>query len=237
MTAISSISASSLLDAKRTLEERTVEGAQPLRRRYEFQIIDPGEAGSAIDRNRSTSSGSPSQKTDAADGHVIPIIDYPDPDTTVYDVVTRGRAREQLLDTVRNGMLLQAGTDLDGVSASLSSMGLLGRIMHPAIDVVVHFADGGQIGLKLGNTTALALDLVDTSARDSHGNTIPLLREQLATREWTFDFRGPGNPLDAANLRDQLRFLGVKNEHLSPDAGHYTCKADRGVSSAVCAAL
>lgn len=232
MTALSSISTASHRDAKPALE-----GTQPLRKRYAFQIIGPRDTGSAIYRRSYRSHGFLPQEPDAVDVHIIPIVNYPEPDTTVYDVVPRGRARNRLLDTIRHRMLLQADVDLDAVPYDLYSTGFLGRLMHPAIDVVVRFSDGGQIGLELGNTAALTFDLVDASARDSHGNLVPVVREQMATTGWTFNFHGPGNPLDAGNMRDQLRFLGVDLEHLAPNAERYACDAAPDASSVVCAAF
>ncbi len=134
-------------------------------------------------------------------------------------------------------MLRQAGIDMDAVSSELSDLGLLGRLVQPAFAVVVHFSDGGQVALELENTTALVFELDERFARDSHGNTVPVLRKQIAAKKWTFDFRGPGNSRAAGNLRDHLRFLGVRIDRLPPDAARYACGAASGADTLACAAL
>ena len=232
MTAFSSTAAVSDLDATHNAER-----AQLPRQRYEFHIIDPGDTGSAIYRRFCDDGECRPQEADTAGVRVFPTTDYPDPATTVYDVVPRGRARSKLLDAVRHNMLRRANIDMDGVADGLSGLGLLGRILQPSIDVLVHFADGSHVALALGNTTALVFELEETSARDSHGNAVPVLREQIATRKWTFDFRGPGNPRDARYLRDQLCFLGVDIDRVPPDAAGYTCGATSGTHALSCAAL
>jgi len=229
MTAFSSTAAINDLDAPHRAER-----ARLPRTRYEFQIIDPADTGSAIYRRFCDNGEFHPQEADTAGVHVLPITDYPNPATTVYDVVPRGRARSQLLDAVRYNMLRRANVDMDSVAGGLSRLGLLGRILQPSINVVVYFADGGHVALALGNTTALVFELDEMSARDSHGNTVPVLREQIATGKWTFDFRGPGNPRDAGHLRDQLRFLGVDIDRLPADAAGYTCGVIYGANTLSC---
>jgi hypothetical protein len=51
--------------------------------------------------------------------------------------------------------------------------------------------------------------IVEDSLRDSHGNYVPVKKAQLEAGPWDFDYSGSGRAKDAADMRNQLEFLGA----------------------------
>jgi hypothetical protein len=177
---------------------------------YEFQIIDPANTASAAYQKFYRNGNFFPQNTGVLGNPINPVIDYPDPATTVFDIANPGTKRGVLLDTVRNTMMQRVNIAMDNVAKILSALGVIDSSKLPNIGVIVHFADGGQVTLQLNNSSTVPVyEIVEDSLRDSHGNYVPVKKAQLEAGPWDFDYSGSGRAKDAADMRNQLEFLGA----------------------------
>lgn len=189
---------------------------------YEFQIIDP--------RHPDTASYQTFQKGDrfsvrdvgVVKGAVYHIVDFVDASMTVYDAVKEGPKQSALLRAVRDDMLQKAGIRMERVAELLTLLSPADVQQRPVADVVLYFADGGKITLNL-DPVSLTYKVMDGQARDSHLNAVPTSTEQLRNGVLSFDFRGPGNPMDRPNMRERLLALGATFLDLPQNASHYWC--------------
>jgi len=187
---------------------------------YEFQIIDPSNVTSMSYQKFYKNGNFLPQKNIGVLGNPIdPVVDYPDPTMTVFDIANPGTKRGVLLDTVRNTMMQRVNIAMDNVAKVLSTLGIIDSSKLPNIGVIVHFADGGQVTLRLNNNdTVPVYEIVEDSLRDSHGNYVPVKKVQLESGPWDFDYTGTGRAKDAADMRYQLEFLGagVQEIYIAP---------------------
>ena len=130
------------------------------------------------------------------------------------------------MDAVRERMMRKIGIDKRASAGQRSSLREPDRPAAAMVEVVVHFSDGGRVTLRLLDSDAMTFGLAEDAARDSHGNHVPVRRDQMAGALWAFDVGGHGNPNDRRNLIEQIRFLGVDVGHLPPDALRFACGAD-----------
>lgn len=177
---------------------------------YEFQIIDPAQTASTAYQAFYRNGNFFPRNTGILGNPINPVIDYPDPGTTVFDIANGGQKRDMLINHVRDNMLQRVNIGMDNVAKILGALGVIDNSKLPAIDVIVYFSDGGKATLRLNNdSTVPTYKIVEDSLRDSHGNAVPVKREELANSVWDFDYTGSGRASNAANMRSQLEFLGA----------------------------
>ncbi len=177
---------------------------------YEFQIIDPAQTASAPYQAFYRDGNFFPRNTGILGNPINPVIDYPDPNTTVFDISRAGAKRDLLLDSVRSNMLQRVNIGMDNVAKVLSALGIIDNSKLPGIDVIVYLADGGKATLRLNNSTTVPVyEIVEDSLRDSHGNPVPIQPDQLAKQIMEFDYTGSGKAYDIILMRNQLEFLGA----------------------------
>lgn len=177
---------------------------------YEFQIIDPAQTASAPYRAFYENGKFLARNSGILGNPINPVIDYPDPNTTAFDISRASAKRDLLLEFVRSNMLQRVNIGMDNVAKVLSALGVIDSSKLPGIDVIVYLADGGKATLRLNNSTTVPVyEIVEDSLRDSHGNPVPVQPEQLANQIMEFDYTGSGKAYDITLMRNQLEFLGA----------------------------
>lgn len=182
---------------------------------YEFQIVDPAQPASAAYRKFRKDGNFFPRNAGILGNPINPVIDYPDPNVTPFDIAKAGPKRAALLDHVRDNMLQRVNIGMDNVAKVLSAFGIIDSNKLPAIDVIVYFKEGGQVTLRLNNSTTVPVyKVVEDSLRDSHGNSLPMQRTQLENEVWGFDYTGNGRADDVIDMRQRLQFLGAEVEDI-----------------------
>lgn len=182
---------------------------------YEFQIIDPAQPASAVYQQFRKNGNFFPRNIGILGNPINPVIDYPQPDVTPFDIAKAGPRRAALLDHVRDNMMQRVNIGMDNVARILSAFGIIDSSKLPAIDVIVYFKEGGQATLRLNNSTTVPVyKVVEDSLRDSHGNFVPVQRSQLENEVWGFDYTGEGRANDVIDMRERLQFLGASVEDI-----------------------
>ena len=201
------------------------------RKYYEVQIIDPSNPSSSVYKKFYRNGKFPPQDKPLGSigpSQSMPVMDFPDPNATVYDVVVMGAKQDQFLD-----FFLSPGGQQFKVASSyllrvLSFFSIFDADKLPANVILVKFADGGQITISLDSRTTRPHYVIDkTSARDSHGNFVPVRQEQLEGERSEFSFLGTGNVNDRPNMWRQLNGLGINMGQVPLQTFHYQCGPNR----------
>lgn len=155
---------------------------------------------------------------------VVPVIDFPDPNATVYDIAVIGAKQNQFLDY----FLSPGGQQFQVASNYLLKVASFVRLFDaeklPATVINVVFSDGSKIRIALDASTTSPHYIIDeSSGRDSHGNFVPIRQSQLQGVRSTFSFDGVGNPNDRPNSYQQLRGLGIDMGGVSDGAESWGC--------------
>lgn len=208
------------------------------RKLYEVQLIDPSTPSSAsykryyrdgkfVPQNKPLDTIGPLQTT--------PVVDFPDPNATVYDVVVVGAKQNQFLD-----YFLQPGNQQFKVASTyllkvLSYVKLFDADKLPANVIAVKFADGSQITITLDSRTTSPRYVIDEkSARDSHGNVVPVRQEQIQGVRSEYSFGGAGNESDRPNMWHQLHGLGADMGGVPIEVPRYFCGPYRDGAGVTC---
>lgn len=192
------------------------------RKYYEFQLVDPLDPHSASFLAFHQGNRFVPRNTGIAGGPIYPFADYNDPSVTVYDAIRKGARQANLIQAVRDDMLRTVGIRIDDLVSACSVLVPADERKKPVVDVVLHFADGGQLTLVL-DRDSLIYGIARDRTRDSHGNSVPIDRRHMKGTIWSFDFRGQGNPLDRRYMWDRLHALGVRFVDTPPQSTRYTC--------------
>ena len=205
---------------------------------YEVQIVDTTDPSSAsykqfyrhgkfVPQNKPLDTIGPLQTT--------PVVDFPDHNATVYDVVVIGAKQNQFLD-----YFLQPGNQQFKVASTyllkvLSYVKLFDSDKLPANVITVKFADGSQVTVTLDSSTTSPRYVIDEgSARDSHGNFVPVRQEQLQGVRSEYSFGGAGNGNDRPNMWHQLHGLGADMGGVPIEVPHYFCGPYRDGAGVTC---
>ena len=158
--------------------------------------------------------------------NLTPVMDYPDPNINVYDVINDGPKQNNFLNHIMNTTTQRLNANMTYLDKILSTFRIIDSTRIPDVAVQVRFSDGGKITALLDTSTTVAKYKIDPeSARDSHNNTVPVEHKQLQRGIIQFDFRGPGAAYDQPNMGSQLHRFHVDMSQIPPGRTHYSCSA------------
>ena len=163
----------------------------------------------------------------------FPLISYPDPTITAHDVVNSGPKQNQFLDTIQSSALQKINIGMVDATNFLSALHIIDASKLSSIVLLVEFTDGSRIKVVLDKDQPDGFRIDESSARDSHGNSIPVRRSQLDDRLTDFNFQGPGNSEDASKMWNRLDWLGIGMGNTNPGSLRYSCGPNRNGSHGV----
>ena len=195
---------------------------------YEIQIVDMSDAQSSGYKAFLGTSEHQRPKIATYLGFLdlIPIYDYPDPSTNVYDVVNPGPKQTEFLNNVMHTANQRLNTSMTYLEKIFSALHIIDADKLPTVAVDVIFSDGGSVTVNLESSTSKPRYVIDPeTARDSHKNYVPVEHKQLQRGIIQFDFRGPGAAYDQPNMGSQLHRFHVDMSQIPPGRTHYSCSA------------
>jgi hypothetical protein len=155
---------------------------------------------------------------------VTPVIDFPDHDATVYDVVVYGAKQKQFLDYFLTPGVQQFQTATGYLLKIISFASLFDADKLPATVIAVKFNDGSGITIKLDISTTSPQYVIDeSSAYDSHGNRVPVRQQQIQGIRSEYNFQGAGNTGDRPKMWNQLLGLGADLNQVPVQSLFYQC--------------